>query len=611
MNKDFTKLNDSKMKGYYFSLFYIYAEFFGETSPDNDGRPQESRKLKKRDIVPAVHAHLRRALDKYPPAAEIKNSSFEATGVIDLDFNPSYVVYNSFHDGPALTVSSFFNVALNPDYMMGTTGFNPNASMFTSWERDLVALISDLDADEPHVECLTDHATLDTVWPNEAEKAPNGVFPFEAVVVPEGWFAQKQPGQLIAIDVQTEDMVVIHRSTMEEPRFYHSIRFVDMDQDGLLDIVTVRSGFHMNPRKPEAFAFSPPVGELVWFRNPGPIAIRNSMEDGSAKGWQDIVLVDGLGPDVYLDAKDMDGDGIPEIVATHYFSGTNNFENTTWGSPSRVTLYGAPQTERWDAVNASDPAAPKPQVADIVMDQGMMFSVEIVDLDGDGRLDVLATNHQTQNDPIDGRVFGIEPPASGRLFEDPWTIHILMDGIRPTDTPPREPNFRMSPGAAKSFRSPHSTLDDDVGKPWIAVSGDQASKAWVLKPAKEAWVFEEELLLDINDYYGEGTTHTPQEDPFGICISSIGTIGVREEEHAVILYVPVFEATDIHIFRSISPVESAAGTTTEEGQETVGSSDDDSGAFPATTVSLIAGGVVLLCLAACADCSWSHWTSRD
>jgi hypothetical protein len=51
---------------------------------------------------------------------------------------------------------------------------------------------------------------------------------------------------------------------------------------------------------------------------------------------------------------------------------------------------------------------------DIVTDQGKSFELEIVDLNHDGRVDVLATNHQEDNcfdvtqDPIPGRVFAVE-----------------------------------------------------------------------------------------------------------------------------------------------------------------------------------------------------------
>jgi hypothetical protein len=462
-------------------------------------------------------------------------ASFDPIGVIDLDFNPGFVISDEFYSGPGLVVSSFHNVGMNPAMLGGpNVSAAPGASPFIPFERDLVAVLNDLDSGEPIVERLDVKAGVDFVWPNEARRAPDGMFPFEAVVVPQGWFTMPIPGRLVVFSLGTDDVIVIHQSTEEDPRFYHSVHFVDMDQDGALDIVTARSGYQVGS------TFHPPVGELVWFRNPGAEeAISRQTADLT---WEEFIIVDGLGPDVFLDVKDITGDGIPEIVTNHFFAGMPAMHETPWYSPSRVTLYGAPEGENWASVDS----ASQLRVADLVDDQGMMFSVEIVDLNGDGAYDILTTNHQLAIDPLDGRVLALEPPESGRIFDDPWTVHHLMQGIRPTNAPPGQPSFRMAPGAAKSFHIPHG----NDNRPWIAVSGDQASKAWVLKPTSDPWVYDEELLLDINVYYGENATNTMLLDPFGITISTIGQIGIREEHDQVMLYVPVFEATDIHIFRT-------------------------------------------------------------
>lgn len=475
----------------------------------------------------SAHSHreaedstARRRLDQ-PADENPATATFEAVGVIDLDFNPAYVFCDDFESGQGLTVSSFHNVALNP-------GAGPP---FIPFERDLVAVIGDLESTDPVVQVLGPNATTDAVWPNQARRAPDDMFPFEAVVVPQGWFRVPHPGRLSVYSLEDDTIIDIHHATPDKPRFYHIVKFVDMDQDGALDMVTVRSGYKEGPNG----LVSPPFGELVWFRNPGIEALRADIHTA----WPEHVIAHGLGPDVSLDVKDMTGDGIPEIVATSIFAGLSKFDNTEWDSSSRVTLYGMPEGKPWSS-------GAEPRVAELVGDQGLMFSVELVDLDGDGRLDVLATNHQNAMEPIDGRVLGIKQPKSGKLFKDPWVVHVLKGDIRPSEAPPGQPNRRLAPGAAKSFSAPSG----NAGKPWIAVSGDEASKAWVLKPTSEPWVYEEELLLDINDVYGEDTTSTPLQDPFGITISTIGEIGIREEEEQVTLYVPVFEAQDIHVFRS-------------------------------------------------------------
>ena len=65
------------------------------------------------------------------------------------------------------------------------------------------------------------------------------------------------------------------------------------------------------------------------------------------------------------------------------------------------------------------------------------------------------------------------------------------------------------------------------------------------------------MIFDINDFYGENTTQTPLDDPFGITISTIGTIAVRYDRPGnagrAELYIPVFEAKDIHVFSFRTP----------------------------------------------------------
>lgn len=244
---------------------------------------------------------------------------FFEKGVLSLDFNPGFLHVDRYDTGygtcseDGLTISSFFNVARNP---------NPGPP-YIPFERDLVARIEGLgsldiaDFDPAtDVEELTDLAPMGapaTVWPNEAVRAPDGVFPFEALVIPQGFHPAPFPGRLTAIDLddplRTE--YVIHQSTQSQsgftfpgdptnsPRFYHRVLFLDMDGDGLEDIVTVRSGFRVVP------SVYPPFSELVYFRNPGETI-------DPATPWDEVVLYGGpaagfLGPDIHLEAHDFGG----------------------------------------------------------------------------------------------------------------------------------------------------------------------------------------------------------------------------------------------------------------------------------------------------------------
>jgi len=162
-----------------------------------------------------------------------------------------------------------------------------------------------------------------------------------------------------------------------------------MDNDGLKDILTVRSGYRVG-RFPNDSS-----GQLLWFKNPGHANIKPEVE------WEERILINKVGPDIYLKVHDFDNDGVVEVVATHLFTG------------NRITMYGAPDNEDghgWADVNALDPNAPSVRSADISADQGKPFDFEIVDVNGDGLADILATNHQNDNcpafpDDMDGRVY--------------------------------------------------------------------------------------------------------------------------------------------------------------------------------------------------------------
>lgn len=482
-------------------------------------------------------------------------------GALHLDFNPAFLHVDAY-DSPTgkkdgLTVSSFFNAYVVP-------GGTPPLGFF---ERDQVARIEDLSSlcvngfdPATDLEVLTDLSPgmPKTVWPNEASRAPDDVFPFEAVVIPQGFHPAPFAGRLTAVNLDdpARTEYVIHQSTLDyslppqspgnAPRFYHAVEYFDMDGDGLRDIVTVRSGFKVGGPY-----VHPPFSELVYFRNPGAAIDPNTP-------WQEVVLYGGpmvgfMGPDIHLEMQDFEGDGIPEIVATHFFTGDPAAGN---GPPTKgkISIYGAPANGDWSVVNT--PGFPI-RVADISTDQGFPFGVGAVDLNNDGRMDILATNHQPDGctfptmSAVPGRVYALTQPASGDIFGDAWETHILLDNIRPQPSlPPFSPPGRLAPGHAFAFQ-PHAMFEGRR-RPHIVVGGDEAGKVWILRPTSadpEDWNYESAVIFDINDAYGANTTQTPMFDPFGITISTIGQVAVRHDAFGFAeIYVPVFEARDIHVF---------------------------------------------------------------
>ena len=119
--------------------------------------------------------------------------------------------------------------------------------------------------------------------------------------------------------------------------------------------------------------------------------------------------------------------------------------------------------------------------------------MEWVDLNGDGRKDLLATNNGK-----DGSVFAFQQPSNYRTM--PWTKHVLSTG-QYIPTLSFLPG-RGSPGIAMSFRTSFSDR-----KRSIMVSADDGGFVMLLQPKSDSptdWTYTETKF-----YVGTGTIGSP------------------------------------------------------------------------------------------------------
>ena len=271
--------------------------------------------------------------------------------------------------------------------------------------------------------------------------------------------------------------------------FYHRAFVLDVDGDGLEDVLSARA------TKP---LIAPPQGELVWLKQPStsPLA-------PSSLPWAEAVLVSGAwSPDVlFAEPISLRDDNDMQLFFASFFTGGGLAMLQCEGCA------GAAPTSTW----ATSKLSP------IVLDSsiGPAFDVSVVDLNGDGRLDVLLTNHADNTTAVNGTVYqsvvaAYEAPVSGLLANaSAWKKHVLVQGFVV-----REPGANQAaPGAARAF----TLTGSSSGKPLISVSGDGDQRIYLLSPVSNdpnSWEYTQTLVHDCAGTSGRQVTTVVDDRTF-------------------------------------------------------------------------------------------------
>jgi hypothetical protein len=366
--------------------------------------------------------------------------------------NPAFLALETLRpgEGKSLVISSF----------------NVFGSESVSFVQNIGESLSALDAVRPKM--LASGIT----WPNEARMAPREVFGGNFLLVAGGFLVPgKATGALTLIEIETG--ATRHLTTPKKGWFYHRAEWLDMNNDGRLDIVTARAN------KP---IFGASEGELVVLTQPA---------DARRGQWYETVLAKG--PDVHFRIHDFDKDGKSEIVATQFFS-------------KKLTLFWNEGTELQSRV--------------IDANLGSAFDVEVVDLNKDGKDDLLVTNHESN---ANAAVLAYEVPADFKKGE--FTRHILIKGIET-----RQGGFNQaSPGQAVAFHPETKRTED---KPSIIVAGDGSQRAHLLTPKSSSasdWTYEENVVVNAGSTVGQ------------IAVGDVNNDGFTE------LFVPAYDKHQITV----------------------------------------------------------------
>ncbi len=325
------------------------------------------------------------------------------------------------------------------------------------------------------------------VWPNQVTD-PQVIAGREVIAVAEGFFSfpfakESQAGTVTLLSVDqiadSNKSPLIHRIFPKEKSwFYHQADWIDMDHDGLLDLLTARSNWNpilslldANIAKvygklqwlPFIKKLMPPEfvrGEMVWFKNPGP-------GTALAGEWKKNLLLDDKNaaksaPDLFFRFCQIGGKTV--LIAPAAWKGRftvfwRQDEKAAWTSPLRQRVF----SEDFGS---------------------LIFDVQCIDLNGDGRNDILFSNHEAEAER--SAVYALD--FVGGSIEGDVIPHKLQGNILTT----KPGRGQASPGAATAYYPAPSVSK----KPFIVVSGDGAEQVYLLRPEQTAWKYSAEVLLD-------------------------------------------------------------------------------------------------------------------
>lgn len=311
------------------------------------------------------------------------------------------------------------------------------------------------------------------IWPNEASALPDSILGPDYVAISTGFLVPgRTTGSVSLVHMKSGESIDVTKP--KKGWFYHRTQFTDVNQDGLLDIVTARG------TKPIIGASQ---GELLWLEQP---------RENKEKPWEEHIIASG--PDVYFEMIDLDHDGSQEIIAAEFFS-------------KKLSVHWRENDATW-----------KSRVIDDTI--GAVFDLEAADLNSDGRLDLVVTNHEGKNK---GAIYAYEIPRTFKTAA--WSRRTLLSGI----TTELHGINQASPGAPIVMSTSH-------GKPHILVAGDGSTKVHWLVPKSDSsddWNYEEKILIDTNSTIGSMALSAPHAD------------GSRE------LFVPAYDKNEIYIFKMV------------------------------------------------------------
>lgn len=287
-------------------------------------------------------------------------------------------------------------------------------------------------------------------WPNAIAPVPADALKQlglqSGILVPDGFLVpgKSDGGLYIFGNDQSGKVVGPFCVTPEEKGFfYHTAKWVDMNKDGRLDLLSA----HAN--KP---LFGSTTTGLVWYEQPA---------DGLATlPWKEHFITEG--PDVFFEIADFDNDpSTIDVIATEFFSDQISLNFLDLDQGGNLTFRREFETNI-----------------------GPAYFVQQAKLSGDNNTHLLVTNHQADASKSGVFVYDVPPDVFTGVFDR----HEVA-----TDFAVSEGGFNQAaPGFAYAVYP--RTTQDQGELPLILVAGDGSQSAYLLTPTGP-YEYNQEVII--------------------------------------------------------------------------------------------------------------------
>jgi len=332
----------------------------------------------------------------------------------------------------------------------------------------------------------------DLFWPNWVQKAPEGIWKdYASFLVADGFILPgTTPGNVYVVSLN-ESLDATSSFSLTGSKWdvrnygqlYTLVEFHDFQGNGKYDILATRA------RDPGGPIFKPYSTNLVLLQQP----------EDPTQSWKETFLVDDAD---FAFVTKLFPDGKHMAVFTGSFS------------YAKISYYILD-------LNNYPPTISSEYIVDTTM--GHIYSLQLVDLNDDGKVELLASNHEENNTTLAG-VYLYQLPQN--MFD--W-IHVetyqrtqLTSGYVP---------FKIAPGkAAPGFPIPFWPSQKKSGQQHIFLQGDDDGGYYLLSPTENDFEYKTELIWQF-----EGTVGYP-------AVGDVDSDGYNE------FFLPDYDHSLVHFY---------------------------------------------------------------